>query len=60
MISHETYLQSILLTKQLELSEANIANRIAIARYNSKTELLSNDIASIEKQLESNKKVGEC
>ena len=55
MISYETYLQSVLMTKQMELSETNINHRIEVAKYNLKTDLLRSDIGSIERQLEDHK-----
>ena len=56
MISYEAYLQSVLMTKQMELSETNIMHRIEVAKYNLKTDSLRSDIGSIERQLEDHKK----
>jgi hypothetical protein len=51
-LSHEEYLKQILRTKQMELENLKISHRIAIAEYDTKKEMLNNQIDSIERQLD--------
>jgi len=51
-ISNEEYLKNILSTAKLILQELEIVHRIEIATYESKKEMLRNQINSIESQLQ--------
>ena len=48
----EGYLKQTLKTKKIELENLKISHRIAIAKYDTKKEMLISQIDSLEKQLE--------
>lgn len=50
-LSHEEYLQRTLITKKMELNNLEIDRRIAMAEFETKKNMLSSQIDSLERQL---------
>lgn len=50
-IDHKEYLERVLKSKKLKLEQLKIEHRINIATYETKVDMLHDEIASIENQL---------
>lgn len=50
-LSHEQFLKRVLASKKLKLEETKIEHRMEIVKFNTRCELLTEEINSIERQL---------
>lgn len=56
-LTNKEYLETILYTRKLELSELNIQNRIDISVYQTRKDIIDREITLIEVQLENSEEL---